>query len=114
MPAQIDRKFWDGKRWASHEAFNTISHSHVCCYDALKGGEACDITVVETTDGRWFIEDTGGDAVDVEGVWNPYDPSGVEPVFYPSEQAALNRAYSVVSEITKQTVEEVRRRNTGE
>lgn len=97
---QIDRKFWDGKRWQGHLAFRTVSHTHVSCYSPAEGRGTCDIAAVECEDGRWYVEDTwGGDAKGATGVWNPFDPSDAEPRFFDSEEGAIRHAASVVASI---------------
>lgn len=103
----IDKKFWDGRRWNSHEAFRTVNHTHVCCYDPEPGKDSCDITVVETGDGRWYIEDSWSDAMNAPSVWNPYSLSDDEPVFFATEDAALRQAVSVVASITGVPVAEL-------
>ena len=109
----IDKKFWDGERWQGHAAFHTISHTHVSCYSPADGRDTCDIMVVECNDGRWYVEDNwGGDAKGAAGVWNPFDTSDAEPVFYPTHDAAMAHAISVVASVCGQSEAEVRRMNS--
>lgn len=96
----IEKQYWDGTRWQGHLAFRTVGHTHVSCYSPAKGRRTCDITAVECEDGRWYIEDTwGSDAKGASGVWNPFDPSDDDPLFFESEEAALRHAASIVATI---------------
>lgn len=97
----IDKKFWDGRRWNGHEAFCTISHTHVSCFLPAEGYDTCDIMAVECKDGRWYVEDNwGDDAKGATGVWNPFDPSDVGPSFFPTEDAAIRHAVSIVAAVS--------------
>jgi hypothetical protein len=97
----IDNQFWDGRRWNGHVAFDTVEHTHVCCYFPAEGRDTCDIMVVGCKDGRWYVEDNwGGDANGAAGVWNPFDPSDAGPQFFLSEEAALVHAVSVVAAVS--------------
>jgi len=97
----LDKKFWNGTRWNGHTAFGTISHTHISCYDPAPGLDSCDIMVVECRDGRWYVEDNwGGDALGAEGVWNPFESSDAGPQFFPSEEAAIRHAVSVVAKVS--------------
>jgi hypothetical protein len=111
----IDRKFWDGSRWNSHEAFDTVTHAHVCCYDPVDGHDTCDIMIVGMSDGRWYVEDNWGDyPKGIEGVWNPFNPSDAGPGFYPNKEAAMKHAISVVAKVSGQSDAEVSRMNGGD
>lgn len=94
----IDQKFWDGTRWHGHFAFDTISHTHICCYDPADGHETCDIMAVECRDGRWYVEDNWGDAY--PGTWNPFDPSNAGPQFFATEEDAVRHAVAVVAKVS--------------
>jgi hypothetical protein len=97
----IDKKFWDGKRWQGHAAFETVGHVHVSCFSPAPGHDSCDIMAVECADGRWYVEDHwGDDAKGAEGVWNPFCPSDAEPSFFDSEEAAIRHAVSVASSVS--------------
>ncbi|WP_454727912.1 MULTISPECIES: hypothetical protein [Cupriavidus] len=96
----MDPKFWDGKRWSGHRAFDTVTHAHLNCYDPAPGRDTCDIMVVGCRDGRWYVEDNwGGDAKGAEKVWNPFDPSNAGPHFFASEDEALQHACAVVADL---------------
>ena len=98
--SRLDPKHWDGRRWNSHAAFDTIDHHHVSCYFPAAGHSDCDILAVCCRDGRWYIEDNwGGDAQGAEGAWNPFDPSDVCPRFFPSEETAMKHAIAIVAQV---------------
>lgn len=97
----IDKQFRDGQRCQGHAAFRTISHTHVSCYSPAEGRDICDVLVVESAEGRWYVEDHwGGGAKGADGVWNPFDPSDAEPRFFESEEAAIRHAVSVVASVS--------------
>ena len=97
---RLDPQHWDGTRWNSHSAFKTIAHHHVSCYSSAAGHDDCDIMIVNCADGRWYIEDTwGGDAKGAADAWNPFDPSNVGPLFFPSMETAQARATAIVAEV---------------
>lgn len=109
----IDKKFWDGTRWDGHSAFKTISHGHISCFAPAEDHDTCDIMIVEMSDGRWYVEDNwGDDAKGAVGVWNPFDTSDAEPVFYPTQEVAMAHAISVVARVCGQSEAEVRRMNS--
>lgn len=96
----IDIQFWEGNRWNSHRAFNTVNHHHIACYTPAAGHDSCDIMIVECADGRWYVEDNwGGDAQGAEKVWNPFDPSSEDPHFFATEDEAMRHAVAVVAKV---------------
>jgi hypothetical protein len=100
-PGRIDRRFWDGRRWRGHEAFDTVGHEHISCYFPAEGYDACDIMLVECSDGRWYVEDNwGGDAKGADGVWDPFVESGEMPRFFETREGAARHAVAVVASVS--------------
>lgn len=96
----IDEAFWTGERWDGHRAFETVTHLQVACYRPAGERAQCDLMVIGCADGRWYVEDTwAGDAEGQGGVWNAHDPVAQEPRFFPSKEAALALAISVVASL---------------
>jgi hypothetical protein len=98
---ELDQRFWNGKRWDGHRAFNTVNHQHVSCYAPAPQHDTCDIMIVECADGRWYVEDNWGtDAKGADKVWNPFDPSTEGPHFFASEDEAMQHAVAVVAKVS--------------
>jgi hypothetical protein len=95
----IDKKFWTGKQWDSHLAFDTIDHEHIACYYPAEGYDWCEVMAVGCRDGRWYVEDDWGMAHGAAGVWDPRAPEDIEPVFFESREAAIRHAVAVVAKI---------------
>jgi hypothetical protein len=95
----MNSDFWDGKRWDSDAAFDTVDHEHVSCYRPAPGHMDCALMTVQCRDGTWYVEDGWGDAEGAAGVFNPYDPAGAQPVFHASRREAMSMAVEVIARV---------------
>lgn len=94
----LDPRFWDGSRWDSHAAFNTVSHLHVYAPDQAEGVDAWHLMVIECANGKFFIEDPSStDMGQFKRVWYSRDRDAGLPVFFDFKDVALYAAIEAVA-----------------
>lgn len=69
----IDPKYYINGSWHTQAVLKTIGHEHYSIYDSVHNGakRSCDIMLVETEYGKFFIEDSwGGETKDEPKVFD--------------------------------------------